>query len=333
MSDVADGFARFLGDEFGGVFTVSGVTSVSAGARRRNILLDAESADQRLELVATVVPAVVQQVPVSAEAGVRELVRSHGVPVPRIRGVCEDVSYVGAPFMLSERVAGETVPRRVLRLVQARPDRDEVGSQLGRAMGRLHGIDSEAAPSALPGDEGENPAAVMLDQMRAAVASLLPDRPVFAHTLAWLTERIPLPPPRRSLVHTDIRNGNVIVGEEGLRAILDWEGTCRFGDPMRDVAWTALRMWRFGEDAREFGGFSGRDVFVAGYIDGGGVFDVDRFSWWKVLGTLWWGVGLAAQARSYLDGSVRDIVMAASGRRIPEIEWDLLMLTKPEGNQ
>ncbi|WP_159005660.1 phosphotransferase, partial [Nocardia farcinica] len=137
------------------------------------------------------------------------------------------------------------------------------------------------------------------------------------------------PPPRTALLHTDLRNGNIVVGADGLRAVLDWEGAQRFGDPMRDVAWPALRMWRFREDAREFGGFADRDTFVRGYEAAGGSFDLDRFRWWKVMGTLAWGVGLAGQAAAHLDGTVRDIVMAASGRRVSEIEWDLLMQIRP----
>jgi hypothetical protein len=31
----------------------------------------------------------------------------------------------------------------------------------------------------------------------------------------------------------------------------------------------------------------------------------------------------------FLEGRVPSIVMAASGRRVPELEWDLLMLIRP----
>lgn len=333
MSRLRDSLARYLTDEFGKPFEVSSVAEVSAGARRRNILFDATAAEETLELVATVVPPVVQQIPIEAEAAIREVVRSRGVPVPRVRGVCADNSYLGAPFLISERIDGETVPRRVLRLVQAQGMGDAVAGQLAAAMAALHRVDPALAPTELPGSLDTDPAADLLEQMHEAVRQLLPERPVFSRTLSWLAERLPANIYPKTLVHNDIRNGNLIVGPDGLRAVLDWEGTQRFGDPMRDVAWSALRMWRFGVDDREFGGFAGRDTFVRAYEQAGGVFDGGRFSWWKVLGTLWWGVGLAAQALAYLDGSVRDVVMAASGRRIPEIEWDLLMLTKPSATK
>jgi len=42
-----------------------------------------------------------------------------------------------------------------------------------------------------------------------------------------------------------------------------------------------------------------------------------------------WGLGLAGQADAHLDGRFPSVVMAASGRRVPELEWDLLMLLRP----
>lgn len=330
MTDIAAGIARFLTDTEGRPVTVDNVVPVSAGARRSNVLLDAHDGDRTIQLVATITPAAIEQAPTAAEAGVRQLARDAGVLVPRLHAVCTDPSYVGGSFLLSERVDGETVPRRVLRAVHAAGVGDRVAEQLGESMALLHSVDPAAAPPELPGDPDRDPAEAALTEMDSAVAQLLPDRPVFALALRWLERHLPASPQRRVVLHTDMRNGNLIVGPDGLRAVLDWEGAQRFGDPMRDAAWPALRMWRFREDAREIGGFAGRDAFVRGYQGAGGTFEQDRYDWWKVLCTLLWGVGLATQAAGHLDGTAANIVMAASGRRVSEIEWDLLMLLRPK---
>ena len=112
------------------------------------------------------------------------------------------------------------------------------------------------------------------------------------------------------------------------RSILDWE-TTRCSDPMEDLAWICLRCWRFGADDVEVGGFGSRAVLVRAYEAGGGIFDAAAWHWWKVLGTLRWGLGLAGQARQHLDGSVPSIVMATSGRRVAELEYDVLCLLRP----
>ncbi|MET9487086.1 phosphotransferase family protein [Nocardia sp. NPDC006630] len=328
MTDPVAGLAAFLTETFGTTVRVTEVHVLSAGARRRNIAFtaDIEGAGAR-RLVATLVPPAVQIISVDTEAAVRELARAHGVPVPEVVAVCGDLR-AGEPFVISDHVNGETVPRKVLRLIEATGHSKTVARQWGRAMGRLHTIDPGEAPDTLPA-AGADPAADTLRTAEQGVRTLLGERPVFAMALRWLERRQPAPPPRIALLHTDLRNGNIIVGADGLRAVLDWEGAQRFGDPMRDVAWSALRMWRFREDAQEFGGFADRATFVRGYESAGGEFDLDRFRWWKVMGTLAWGVGLASQAAAHLDGTVRDIVMAASGRRVSEIEWDLLMLIRP----
>jgi aminoglycoside phosphotransferase (APT) family kinase protein len=310
--------------------TVSGLNSSSAGARRGNVLFDAEGGGRVLRLAATILPtAEIEINPITAEAAVRSLAERHGVRVPHIHAVCTDASFVGGPFFVSDRVDGESVPRRVLRLVHAEGIGDRVAAQLGEALGRLHAIDPALAPPDLIDDPSTNPAEAALAGVDKAVAELPLPRPALAFGLRWLERRLPPPPLRRTIVHTDVRNGNILVSAQGLEAVLDWEGAVRHGDPLQDLAWPALRMWRFKEDGREIGGFAGRDPFVAGYEGAGGAFDAERFHWWKVLGTLRWALGLAGQSAAHLDGRFRSIVMAASGRRVPELEWDLLMLVRP----
>ncbi len=168
-----------------------------------------------------------------------------------------------------------------------------------------------------------------LAALGAAAGGLLEPRPAITYGLRWLERRLPPPPANRGIIHTDVRTGNLIIGPDGLRAVLDWEGARRGGDPMEDLAWLALRMWRFHNDSLEIGGFSERAPLVDAYNQAGGSFDAERFAWWKAYGTLKWALGLAAQAAAHLDGRFSSIVMAASGRRVVEMEWDLLMLVRP----
>jgi aminoglycoside phosphotransferase (APT) family kinase protein len=95
---------------------------------------------------------------------------------------------------------------------------------------------------------------------------------------------------------------------------------------MADLAWMCVRMWRFGNDHLPVGGFATVDDLRAGYEEAGGHWDADAFHWWQVLGSLRWGVGLGSQVRQHIDGEFRSIVMAGSGRRVAEMEYDVLCL-------
>jgi aminoglycoside phosphotransferase (APT) family kinase protein len=333
------GLARFLADTWNRSVKVTGLRASSAGARRSNVLFDADDGNRQLSLCATIIPNLnMIAVPntelrrnfVDAEASVRTVAAAGGVPVPAVYGVCTDTSYVGGPFFVSERVEGETVPRRVLRLVHQHGIGPVVGSQLGTALARLHAIDAADAPTELTSFGKENPAEATLAMTDRLLAGLYQARPALALALRWLERRLPPAPTRRTLVHTDVRNGNVVVGPEGLRAIFDWESCTRDDDPMKDLAWAAVRMWRFGEDHDEIGGFCGIEPYLSAYQAAGGTYDEDRFDWWKVMRSVYWALMLATQAHEYLDGTTPSLVMAASGRRVAELEWDVLMLVRPK---
>ena len=54
--------------------------------------------------------------------------------------------------------------------------------------------------------------------------------------------------------------------------------------------------------------------------------DRDALDWWEVLGTLKWGIICALQAATHLSGTIRSVELAAIGRRVCEVESDLLEL-------
>ena len=329
VPDVAEGLAAWFADERGETVSIENVYQSSAGARRRNLLFDAVGDGTVERLVATVMPtAEIELSDVGTEAAVRELAADAGVATPRIRGVCADATYLGGPFFLSERLDGETIPRRVLRLVEREGNGEIVVRQLGTALARLHSVDATKAPAKLIRPPDDDPIGPMLLRMRELMAEQLQAEPAFVYGLRWLEDNAPAKPERCAIVHGDARNGNLIVSEQGLVGILDWEGA-HIGDPFDDVAWPCTRMWRFGEDHLTVAGMARVPVLREGYEAGGGVWDEDRFRWWRALGTLRWGLGLAGQAAQHLDGRFRSIVMAGSGRRVSELAYDLLLLVRP----
>jgi aminoglycoside phosphotransferase (APT) family kinase protein len=319
-----DGLTTWLGDLWGTPVDVSIGGTSTAGARRRNVLFDVTGGPRPGRYVATVLPtADIAVGSMADEAAVRMVAMRHGVPVPEVLGTCMDDDVLGGAFFVSEFVGGETIPRRVLRLVQQAGIGERVVAQLGAAFATLHSIDAALAPPTLAAPT--DPVAAALDGLRLAIDALLQPEPAFSYGMRWLRRHQPTEPSRHSIVHADVRNGNIIVDASGLRSILDWE-TAKVGDAMEDLAWVCTRMWRFGEDHLVVGGLGSVETLRAAYEAGGGQWDEDRFRWWQVLTTLRWGTGLAGQAAMHLDGRFVTVVMAASGRRVTELAYDGLTL-------
>ena len=117
-------------------------------------------------------------------------------------------------------------------------------------------------------------------------------------------------------MHGDFRLGNLIVGPDGLRAVLDWE-LAHLGDPMEDLGWLCVRAWRFGEP-KPVAGLGSYDELVRGVRRRVGVAGrPDVVRWWEVLGTLRWGDHLhPAGQRPTSTGASRSVELAAIGRRV-----------------
>ena len=87
-----------------------------------------------------------------------------------------------------------------------------------------------------------------------------------------------------------------------------------------------VKAWRFGSPI-PVGGFGTVDQLVDAYQQAtAAAVDPAALHWWEVLGTLRWGVICIVQTFTHLSGTVRSVELAAIGRRVCEVEWDLLEL-------
>ena len=257
------------------------------------------------------------------EAALIRLAGENGVPEPAIRYVLNKEDGLGRGF-ISQRVPGETLARRLLRDAEYAEVRPKLAGMCGAAMAGIHAIDLTKTPP-LPTIYAKT----ALDELLAAYKSFENRSAVFEAAFRWFYDHLPPEPKAAVLIHGDFRNGNLIVGPEGIRAVLDWE-LAHLGDPAQDLGWFCTNSWRFGARDNPAGGFGSVDEMLQGYAAAGGsAIDPARVSFWTALGSLRWGIMCGKMSRpSTGDLSVE---RAMIGRRISETELDLLDILAPDG--
>jgi aminoglycoside phosphotransferase (APT) family kinase protein len=311
-----------------GATGVEGVNRLSGGASQETWAFDVLAPQGRSRWVMRRNPAGAGErselgCGLATEARLMELALAAGVPVPRVACVLVPDDGLGIGFVMT-RVDGETIPRRILRDDAFASARPLLARQCGELAARIHGID----PSRLP-PLRQAPARAELAAYLERHRSHRVARPVFELAFRWLEDHLPARAAEPRLVHGDFRHGNLMIGEAGVRAVLDWE-LAHLGDPMEDLGWICVNSWRFGNVDLPVGGFGTREELFAGYeAAGGGRVDPQAVRFWEVLGTLKWGVMCDGMAASFLSGRERNVERAAIGRRASETEIDLLGLLAP----
>jgi len=332
LEAIAGRLEAYLAGETGGPVAVRGLRALAGGASRAAIAVDItmekgpqaglHAAVLRLDL-----GGKIYETSLSREEELRVIAHAAagGVPVPVPLWSSSDASVLGRDFLILSRVEGETIGRRIVQLPELAEARKALPGQMGIALARIHALDP--APLAFlprPSRAGEAARAV-LDRARAELDRVGAAHPGLEAGLLWLLANAPQSA-ETVLVHGDFRIGNMIVGPEGLRAVIDWEFAA-VGDPHEDLAWPFVRDWRFGADSLRFGGLSDGQDFLAAYEkESGRRPDPRSLRYWEVLGNFRWALGCLTQAHRHLSGVEPSVELASLGRRSAEMELEMLDL-------
>jgi aminoglycoside phosphotransferase (APT) family kinase protein len=214
------------------------------------------------------------------------------VPVPPVRGLCEDDSVNGAPFYVMDFVDGTVVRSATDAAELSDGQRAVTGHSLVDVLARIHAVDVDAVGL---GDLGRREGYIERQLRRwygQWEKSKTRELPAVDRVHAALEASVPAQGPA-TIVHGDYRLDNCMVDDDGaVAAVLDWE-LCTLGDPLADVG-LLLVYWAEPDDEIQIaeapttvGGFGSRDDVIERYAAASGrtVDNIDyyiAFGYWKL---------------------------------------------------
>ncbi len=208
------------------------------------------------------------------------------LPSPHPYWYEDDPGVLGAPFLIMERVDG-TCPspwsREGKAFYAAAAARGIISRSFTETLATLHTLDWEGAGLSFLGvpSPGEAFARSEVTKWRSLIeASGLDMDPILVDLLCRLGQDAPVCD-HPVLVHGAYRTGNLLVADDRISAVLDWELQV-IGDPMYDVAYVLSELNKEGSDLLSL--VVSREQFIAEYQElTGFTVDEDACRYYQLL--------------------------------------------------
>lgn len=244
------------------------------------------------------------------------------LPTPKPYWYESDPAILGAPFLVMEKVPG-TCPSpwgsAGRRFYAEAAMRGVLPESFSDTLATLHTLDWKAAGLSFLGvpEPGKDFALREVRKWRGLIeASGREPDPILADLLGWLEANAPATD-RVTLVHGAYRTGNLLIDDDRISAVLDWELQV-LGDPMYDVSYVLADLNREGSDLLSH--LVTRDDFFHRYEDGTGIaIDEDACRYYQTLylmrGVAFW----MSAAGLYASGRSDDIRLARTAWSVPVV--------------
>lgn len=253
-----------------------------------------------------------------------------GLPLPKAHWYSDDPAIIGAPFLITGRIEGDTPSPPWGRRVElsALPERLSMERDFADALVSIHSFDWQNSPLRTldPGVTPENALSRELDRWSARLRDGgSPPIPGLHLTEKWLRSEMPARCNLR-LVHGDYRVGNFLADDGRITAILDWE-LVHIGDPLEDISWMSLPI--FGGTDRIIGGMFDRAAVLARYSAAtGNTIDLQALQWFDVLSLYKCAIVVECARQRSRTGAVHDARVISSALQLPSTLMGMLSTLK-----
>jgi len=245
------------------------------------------------------------------------------LPTPKPFWYEADPAVLGAPFIVMEKVPGSCPNpwgREGRHYYQAAADRGALPDSFTDALTTLHTLDWKAAGLEFLGVPTAGSTEFALGEVRkwrALIdASGHAPEPVLTDLICWLESNAPKTE-RLTLVHGAYRTGNLLIEDDRISAVLDWELQV-IGDPMYDVAYVLSDLNREGSDL--LSNLVPREAFYRRYEAATG-FEIDEQAcgYYALLYAMRSAAFWMSASGLYAEGRSNDVRLARTAWSVPVV--------------
>lgn len=256
----------------------------------------------------------------SSEARLIKLARDGGVKAPQVCGIIEESDDLGSGFLM-EKIEGETLPHKIFRDSSYSTAVQNLTQDCAAELTKIHAMNVDDFTDILDAKSPQQ----MIDNLYSDYQASQCPIPVFEAAFSWLRENMP-EDRAHTILHGDFRMGNLMIDENGISGVLDWE-LAHIGDPAQDVAYLCTPSWRFGNYHKTVGGFGGLDAFLEAYTQLSGLsIPKADIQFWMIYSSLWWATVCFSMTNTWRNAEDRGLERIVIGRRVSECVVDVLIL-------
>jgi aminoglycoside phosphotransferase (APT) family kinase protein len=269
---------------------------------------------------------------IDREFAVLNALADSGVPVPRVRLLCDETEVIGQIFYIMDFIEGRVFTDRLLPGCDP-AERTAIHDDMTRVLAALHRVDFRAA-----GLEGfgrpENFAARQVARWSRQYRASAPDEnAAMERLIPWLEANLPVAD-EAAIVHGDYRLGNLVYHptEPRVVAVLDWE-LATIGHPIADLAYGCMDYYLPRASGRGFAdtdftamGIPAERDRVAAYCRQTGRGGIPDWRFFVIFSLFRLAAILAGVHRRAIEGNAADARSAEAGqvfKTVAERAWAL----------
>lgn len=297
------------------------VVKMSGGAIQENWLIQ----DDSFALVLRKNSEASVSVSSDREQEYRLLSRLHqlGIKVPEPIYFNQAPNFLNSDFFIMQKINGMAEGHKLVRLADV-DIRKNITQDIGKSLASIHKVPLDDELTAfLPKPNKDNYLADKIQSFKEHLDSLQATNPILEYAIDWMADNLPSID-ELVLVHGDFRTGNIMIENDHVSGILDWEFT-QWGDRREDIGWFTAKCWRFGQDKNVAGGIGSYEDFSQAYTDVCGIHVPEaELTFWHVLSHVRWAIIAIQQSKRNEDMEIPSLELALTEFMVPKLEKNIL---------